>query len=82
MSDLDGHEAKKSLGQNFLVSKEIAEKIVRISGASTGTLVLEIGPGRGALTAPLAGTGALVVAFEIEGGSPGSSGLDSTAWIM
>ena len=67
MSNNGGHEAKKSLGQNFLISREIAEKIVSASGASRGGLVFEIGPGRGALTAPLAETGARVVAFEIDG---------------
>ena len=67
MSNNGRHEAKRSLGQNFLVSKEIAERIVSISGASPGGLVLEIGPGRGALTVPLAETGARVVAFEIDG---------------
>ncbi len=67
MSKNGGHEAKRSLGQNFLVSKEIAEKIVSLSGASPGGLVFEIGPGKGALTAPLAESGARVVAFEIDG---------------
>jgi 16S rRNA (adenine1518-N6/adenine1519-N6)-dimethyltransferase len=67
VSNIGGHEAKRSLGQNFLVSKDIAEKIVSISGASPGALVLEIGPGHGALTSPLAETGARVVAFEIDG---------------
>lgn len=66
MSNKGGHEAKRSLGQNFLVSKEIAEKIVSVSGASPGELVLEIGPGHGALTVPLAESGARVVAFEID----------------
>jgi 16S rRNA (adenine1518-N6/adenine1519-N6)-dimethyltransferase len=61
------HEPKKSLGQNFLVSKDVAARIAAASGASAGGLVLEIGPGHGALTVPLAETGAHVVAFEIDG---------------
>jgi 16S rRNA (adenine1518-N6/adenine1519-N6)-dimethyltransferase len=71
VSSNGGHEAKRSLGQNFLVSKEIAEKIVSASGAATGDLVFEIGPGQGALTEPLTGTGARVVAYEIDGSLAG-----------
>jgi len=60
------HEAKRSLGQNFLVSKETAGRIVEEAQVGPEGLVFEIGPGRGALTLPLAGTGAHVVAFEID----------------
>jgi len=60
------HEAKKSLGQNFLVSRETAARIVEEAQVGPEGLVFEIGPGRGALTLPLAGTGARVVAFEID----------------
>jgi 16S rRNA (adenine1518-N6/adenine1519-N6)-dimethyltransferase len=60
------HEAKRSLGQNFLVSRETAAKIVEEAHACPGELVFEIGPGRGALTLPLAETGARVVAFEVD----------------
>ncbi len=66
MSREPGHRAKKSLGQNFLVSKEIAGRIVGEAGAGPGGHVFEIGPGRGALTLHLARTGAHVVAFEID----------------
>ena len=40
---------KKSLGQNFLIDKNIAKKITNISKLK-GTDVIEIGPGKGALT--------------------------------
>ena len=40
---------KKSLGQNFLIDKNIAKKITNISKLK-GTDVVEIGPGKGALT--------------------------------
>lgn len=66
MSDERRHGAKRSLGQNFLVSREIAGRIVEEAGIAAGGLVFEIGPGRGALTVHLAGTGARVVAFEID----------------
>ncbi len=42
--------AKKSLGQNFLVDKNICAKIVDLLQLTPEDHVLEIGPGRGALT--------------------------------
>jgi 16S rRNA (adenine1518-N6/adenine1519-N6)-dimethyltransferase len=42
--------AKRSLGQNFLVDPNIQRKIVAALGAGAGDEVLEVGPGRGALT--------------------------------
>ncbi|SDL14016.1 16S rRNA (adenine1518-N6/adenine1519-N6)-dimethyltransferase [Maridesulfovibrio ferrireducens] len=44
------HKAKKSLGQNFLQDDNIARKIVDSLKISEGDSVIEIGPGRGALT--------------------------------
>ena len=42
-------KAKKSLGQNFLIDKNILEKIVNVANISNKT-ILEIGPGTGNLT--------------------------------
>ena len=42
-------KAKKSLGQNFLIDKNILEKITNTTHISNKT-VLEIGPGTGNLT--------------------------------
>ncbi|HWR02722.1 MAG TPA: 16S rRNA (adenine(1518)-N(6)/adenine(1519)-N(6))-dimethyltransferase RsmA [Humidesulfovibrio sp.] len=42
--------AKRSLGQNFLVDQNICRKIVHALDLKPGDKVLEIGPGRGALT--------------------------------
>ena len=42
-------KAKKSLGQNFLIDREVLEKIVSITDIA-GKEVLEIGPGSGNLT--------------------------------
>jgi 16S rRNA (adenine1518-N6/adenine1519-N6)-dimethyltransferase len=61
-----GRPAKKSLGQNFLVSEPVARTIVGAAAPAPGELVYEIGPGRGALTVPLAESGADVVAYEID----------------
>ena len=43
-------KAKKSLGQNFLIDREVLEKIVSITDI-TNKDVLEVGPGSGNLTA-------------------------------
>lgn len=56
--------AKKSLGQNFLTSKSIARDIVRAANLGAGDTVLEIGPGKGFLTAELLASGAHVIAVE------------------
>ena len=41
---------KKSLGQNFLIDKNIIEKICNAGNLSQNDTVLEIGPGTGNLT--------------------------------
>ncbi len=41
---------KKSLGQNFLVNKEIIKKIVELGKITNESTVIEIGPGSGNLT--------------------------------
>lgn len=43
----------KSLGQNFLVDRNVIDKIVQSAQLQPGESILEIGPGRGALTAKL-----------------------------
>lgn len=58
--------AKKSLGQNFLVSGEAAERIVGALGAGADDTVLEIGPGRGALTERLVGRVGKLLAVEFD----------------
>nr|WP_026167408.1 16S rRNA (adenine(1518)-N(6)/adenine(1519)-N(6))-dimethyltransferase RsmA [Desulfovibrio oxyclinae] len=46
----DGHRAKKSLGQNFLVDENTCRRIADAVCALPGERVLEIGPGKGAIT--------------------------------
>ena len=58
---------KKKLGQNFLVDPFISDEIISLSGFSAEDTVLEIGPGKGALTLPLAGKVKHVVAVEKDG---------------
>jgi len=57
-------QAKKSLGQNFLKSKKALLKMVEAGEVEEGDIVVEIGPGKGALTKVLLQTGATVIAFE------------------
>src|SRR2546423_7535408 len=58
--------AKKRLGQNFLVDETFARRIVGALAPRAGETVLEIGPGRGALTLMLVESGARVVAVEFD----------------
>ncbi len=57
-------KAKKSLGQNFLKSGKALGDIVRAGEVSADDVVLEIGPGKGALTEKLLENGAKVLAVE------------------
>lgn len=56
--------AKRSLGQNYLHDQGIARKIVASLDVNPGDRVLEIGPGRGALTRWLAELNIVLVAVE------------------
>jgi 16S rRNA (adenine1518-N6/adenine1519-N6)-dimethyltransferase len=58
--------AKKSLGQNFLIDANIQRKIVAALEAGPEDEVLEIGPGRGALTRHLAGRVGRLVVVELD----------------
>ena len=62
-----GLSPRKALGQNFLADRNIAGKIVALA-RSFPPPFLEIGPGLGALTVPLADAGAPVVAVEVDRG--------------
>lgn len=58
--------AKKNYGQNFLVESQIVEKIARNAVPNDDTVVIEVGPGIGALTQFLARYAKKVVTFEID----------------
>ncbi len=50
---MNGHRARKRFGQNFLSDANIVRKIVDVIRPVAGQNMVEIGPGLGALTAPL-----------------------------
>ncbi len=58
--------AKKRLGQNFLIDPNILRKIKSTIDPQPDEPIIEIGPGRGALTAQLLDAGARVHAIEID----------------
>src|SRR3989344_1481321 len=55
---------KKSLGQNFLKSKTALRKIIEAGEIKKSDVILEIGPGRGALTEKLLEKAGLAIAVE------------------
>ena len=55
---------RRSLGQNFLADQTEINRIVRTVDPQRDDLIVEVGAGRGALTIPLALTGARVIAVE------------------
>ena len=59
-------KANKSLGQNFLISQEVVEKIVDCSQIEKEDLVIEIGPGLGTLTKYLLEKAGKVICIELD----------------
>lgn len=59
-------KAKKSLGQNFLIDNDVIRRIVQSARIAKDDLVLEIGPGQGALTTLLVEKAAFVWAVELD----------------
>jgi 16S rRNA (adenine1518-N6/adenine1519-N6)-dimethyltransferase len=57
---------RRSLGQHFLIDRNIVRKIVRLAGLQPGETVLEIGPGRGTLTEALLDVSGSVIAIEVD----------------
>ena len=56
----------RALGQHFLLDQEVADRILEAGDLQPTDLVVEIGPGRGALTAKLVQRAGRVVAVEVD----------------
>jgi 16S rRNA (adenine1518-N6/adenine1519-N6)-dimethyltransferase len=59
-------QTKPKLGQHFLVSEDLAERVVETLGDISQSTVLEIGPGRGILTDLLARKARRLIAVELD----------------
>jgi 16S rRNA (adenine1518-N6/adenine1519-N6)-dimethyltransferase len=57
---------RRALGQHFLRDPEIARAVVDLVAPAAADLVVEIGPGQGALTAELVARAARVIALELD----------------
>ncbi|HZE64078.1 MAG TPA: 16S rRNA (adenine(1518)-N(6)/adenine(1519)-N(6))-dimethyltransferase RsmA [Pyrinomonadaceae bacterium] len=60
------HRPSKRFGQNFLTDKSIIKRIVGALDPQAGETIVEIGPGRGALTAPLIERAGHLIAIEFD----------------
>lgn len=60
------HRARKRFGQNFLHDRGVIDQIARAINAQPEQHVVEIGPGKGALTAELLNTGCKLDAIELD----------------
>ena len=60
------HRAKKSLGQNFLKDKRYIRQVIDVANLKPDQTVIEIGPGKGALTGFLLESKAKVIAIEYD----------------
>ena len=67
---LKAHQLRlnKGLSQNFLIEKPVIERLIKAANIQKGDLVLEIGPGLGAITRTLLESGANVYAVEKDKG--------------
>ena len=61
-----GHRARKRFGQHFLVDGDIISQIIKLVQPRVGEVVVEVGPGLGALTTRLVGKLPRVVGVKID----------------
>lgn len=59
-------KAKKNLGQNFLQDETILKNIANSIKTSKNDLIIEIGPGKGALTKYLKEKGSFLICYELD----------------
>jgi 16S rRNA (adenine1518-N6/adenine1519-N6)-dimethyltransferase len=61
-----GIAPQRRLGQNFLIDLNIHDVIVKAAEVGPGDVILEVGPGTGALTSLMAARGAAIVAVDVD----------------
>lgn len=59
-------KAKKQFGQNFLIDEFYINSIIDAINVFSDDLIIEIGPGRGALTSKLKNKGAELICYEVD----------------
>ncbi len=59
-------QARKRLGQHFLIDDDVLQLIISIAELSAGDVILEVGPGLGVLTRELAQQAGWVVTIELD----------------
>lgn len=57
---------KKSLGQHFLIDKNIVEKILKVGNIRPDETIVEIGPGKGIMTRRLSEAAGHIIAIELD----------------
>lgn len=60
------HHPSKRFGQNFLTDQRVIQRIIEALDPRADETIIEIGPGRGALTAPLLDKAGRLVAIEFD----------------
>ena len=60
------YKAKKHLGQNFLNDEIVIQQIIDSINPSSNDIFVEIGPGMGAITLPIAKTEAKLHGIELD----------------
>ena len=60
------HPSRKRFGQNFLVDNSVVDRIIKAVHPLADETIIEIGPGRGALTKRLVEKAGRVVAIEFD----------------
>lgn len=63
---MTGHRPRKRFGQNFLVDQHVVGRIISAIAPTADDHIIEIGPGQGALTLPLARSGARLTLIELD----------------
>jgi 16S rRNA (adenine1518-N6/adenine1519-N6)-dimethyltransferase len=63
---MGSYRTKKRLGQHILVDRNVIDKIVNLAATDDSKHIVEIGPGRGAISRPLVESGVKLTAIEFD----------------